>query len=151
MKIFYFSSYQRLFLFPAPALNLLFAIKGSVNTVVFFPIKEFYRQSFACIICAFSVFVLLQSQLKVVGTTGIVGVIGTKQDVHIAFHESKVWKMLIDISLAEYSIQAKNNFHHQNIISDNSINKFHLAEFNKLHIINYFMLFGSQLGVPLPP
>ena len=59
--------------------------------------------------------------------------------------------MLIDISIAGYLIQTKNNFPRQNIFSDNSPNKFHLAKFNKLHIINYFMLFGSQLGVPLPP
>jgi len=58
MNLIGISGNQRLFLVSTPTLNLLFSIKRVVNTVAFFTIDKFNRQSFCCMMCSHSILML---------------------------------------------------------------------------------------------
>jgi len=79
-----FSINQRFFLFSAPALHLLFAVKGLLDTFVRFVVHQLDRQVLSGKLSTFAIPMLSQSQFQIPGTAGIIGSVGTLQYVQIA-------------------------------------------------------------------
>lgn len=91
-KFFVPAIHQRLLLFPAPALYLLFAVERKIDAVIFLIIGKLYGKPLFGMVGAFPSLMLGEPQFKVMGAAGIVAAVGAQEYVHPSFHG---WSFLV--------------------------------------------------------
>ena len=91
-KFFVPAIHQRLLLFPAPSLYLLFAVERKIDAVIFLIIDKLYGKPLFGMVGAFPSLMLGEPQFKVLGAAGIVAAVGAQEYVHPSFHG---WSFLV--------------------------------------------------------